>query len=90
MSASGLLDAAAVLEAQAAGRTPDRAQLLAGALALDTLCREEVVDRDLLNAAAALQMLAEGRALDFDAAGRARAAHLAEVVRKVATEGTAP
>jgi len=87
---NGLLDAASVLEARAAGRLPDRAQLLAGALALDTLCRAEVVDRDLLDAAADLQMLVNGRGPDLDAAGRARAAHLAEAVRKVASEGTEP
>jgi len=54
----------------------------AGALALDTLCHKEVVDRDILEAAAQLQMVAEGRAPDLDAAGRARAAHLAAAVRK--------
>lgn len=81
------LDAASVLEAQAAGRTPDRAQLLAGALALDTLCHNEVVDRDILDAAVGLQMLATGSAPGLDAAGRARAAHLAEAVRKAAHAG---
>lgn len=86
MTASGLLDAASVLEAQAEGRTPDRAQLLAGALALDTLCREEVVDRDVLDAAAGLQMLATGGAPDLDENGRARAAHLAAAVRKAAQD----
>ena len=34
---NGLLDAAAVLEDLAAGRTPARVQLLAGALTLDAL-----------------------------------------------------
>jgi len=56
----------------------------AGALALDTLCREEVVDRDILETAADVRMLAEGRALDLDAVGRGRAAHLAAAVRKAA------
>ena len=56
----------------------------AGALALDTLCRKVVVDRDILEAAAGLQMLAEGHAPDLDAAGRARAADLAAAVRKAA------
>jgi hypothetical protein len=81
---SGLLDAALVLEAQAEGRTLDRARLPAGALALDSLCRERDVDRDILDAAAGLQMLAMGGALELDETGRARPARLAEAVRKAA------
>ena len=85
MLTDGLLDAAAVLDNQAAGRLPDRGRVLTGAEALDTLCRDEVVDHDILEAAAELQMVAEGRALVLDGAGRARAARLAAAVRKVAT-----
>jgi len=84
MLTDGLLDAAAVLDDQAAGRLPDRTRVRAGALALDTLCREEVVDLDILEAAAELQTLAEGRAPDLDETGRARAAHLAAAVRNAA------
>jgi hypothetical protein len=53
MPVNGLLDAASALAAQTAGRTPDRACVLAGALALDTLCREQKVGRDIRAAAAA-------------------------------------
>lgn len=84
MSAKGLLDAASVLEDQASGRVPDRVRVLSGALALDTLCAEGVTDRDILDAAAGLQLLATGRAWELDERGRARAAHLAEAVRKAA------
>lgn len=84
MSTTGLWDAAAVLEDQAAGRTPDRARVLAGALALDSLCQAGSADRDILDAAAGLRMLAEARTFDLDAEGRARAGRLAEAVRKAA------
>lgn len=62
MSAIGLLDAASVLEDQASGRVPDRVRVLSGALASDALCAEGVTDRDILDAAARLQLLATGRA----------------------------
>jgi hypothetical protein len=84
MTTNGLLDAASVLEDQAAGRVPDRARVLSGALALDTLRGEGVADRDILDAAVGIQLLATGRGLELDEIGRARAAHLAEVVRKAA------
>lgn len=77
-----LLDAAQVLDDLANGREPDRAKLIAGALALQTaVLREEEVDRDFLDAEAGLRTLAEGGMLDLDADGRSRAAHLEKVVR---------
>ena len=79
---SGLNDAAAVLDAQAAGVPPDRLQVLAGALALSTLCMRGTADRDLLDAAAGLDALATGRKLELNAEGRARAAFLAARVRR--------
>ena len=78
----GLNDAAAVLDAQAAGVTPDRLQVLAGALALSTLCMRGAADRDLMDAAAGLDALATGRKLELNAEGRARAAKLAARVRR--------
>lgn len=82
MIKDGLLDAACVLEDQAAGRRPDRARLLSGALALDALQWSGEADRDILDAAAGLKRLATGGALELDDAGRARAAALAAAVRK--------
>ena len=73
MLTDGLLDAASVLDDQATGRPPDRVRVRACALALDTLYREEVVDRDILEAAAGLQMPAAGRAVNLDTALRAAA-----------------
>ena len=84
MSAEGLTCAAEALDDQAAGRPTNRATLIAGALALDALVWRGRVDRDLLDAAAGLKMAAEGAAIDLDAAGRARAAELARVVRAAA------
>lgn len=75
-----LRDAAYALGELAQGRAPERARLLAGALALDTLRLSGESDRDLLDAAAGLQTLATGGALDLDAEGRARAAALAAAV----------
>jgi hypothetical protein len=77
----GLMDAASVLDDLAAGRAPDRARLLAGALALDTLQRAGGADRDILDSAVALQAIATGRTFDLDDTGRARAAALAASVR---------
>jgi hypothetical protein len=77
-----LLDAADVLDAIASGRTPDQAALLSAALALDTLTKEEGRgDRDLLDAASAVKLLATGGTLELDDAGRVRAAQLASRVR---------
>ncbi|MFE0758757.1 hypothetical protein ACFW16_32670 [Inquilinus sp. NPDC058860] len=84
MTINGLLDAASVLDDQASGREADRARILSGALALDTLCREGTTDRDILDAAAGLQLLAAGGSLDLDESGRVRAARLAAAVRTAA------
>ena len=78
---SGLANAAAALDDLAAGRVPDRARLIAGALALDTLRWSGVADRDILDAATGLTTLKTGGTLDLDAKGRARAAALAVAVR---------
>jgi hypothetical protein len=82
---SGLADAAAVLDDLAAGLTPNRAQLLIGAVALDTLQltlrRSGVTDLDIFDAAVGLTTLRTGGTLDLDDKGRARAAVLAAAVR---------
>lgn len=62
---------------------PDRARLLTGALALDTLRHAGTADRDLLDAGAGLQTLATGGALELDMQGRDRAALLAAAVRRL-------
>ena len=81
-----LLDAAHSLDEIATGRQPDRARLLAGALALDTLRLQGRADRDLLDAGAGLEILATGGSLDLSAAGRTRAAALAAAVRLAADD----
>lgn len=88
MTVGGLLDAAAVLDAQAEGRTPDRAGVVAGALALDSLCLKRDIDRDIRDAAVGLRILAEGGALDLDESGRARAARLAKLIRDASIQPT--
>ena len=77
-----LRDAAAVLDALALGRIPDRTALLSAALDLDTYCHGIDASRDLLDAAAALETLPTGGTLDLDATGRQRAMKLAKVVRQ--------
>jgi hypothetical protein len=80
----GLNDAALVLDALAEGTQPDRARLIAAALALDTLLiKTTMPSRDLLDAAAGLQVLATGGTLDLDEAGRLRARQFAETVRQL-------
>jgi hypothetical protein len=64
-----LHQAASVLDELAAGIQPDRARLIAAALALDTLVRTTNAGRDLQDAAAGLQILATGGTLDLDEAG---------------------
>ena len=76
-----LNEAAAVLDTLAAGRVPERSALRSAALALSTFCHSGDVDLDLMDAAAGLDTLATGGTLDLDAAGRARAARLAALVR---------
>jgi hypothetical protein len=63
-------NAAEVLDALASGRPLDKAVLLSAALALDTLTLEGVADWDLLDAAAALKIIATGGVLELDDAGR--------------------
>jgi hypothetical protein len=65
-----ITDAARVLDDLAAGMVPDRARLIAAALALDTLVRTTNAGRDLQDAAAGLQIWATGGTLDLDEAGR--------------------
>jgi hypothetical protein len=78
-----LHQAASVLDELAAGIQPDRARLIAAALALDTLVRTTNAGRDLQDAAAGLQILATGGTLDLDEAGRLRARQFAETVRQL-------
>jgi hypothetical protein len=85
----GLADAVYSLEEQAAGRAPNRARVIAGALALNTLIHRGECDRDLLDAAAGLEYVATGGALDLNEAGRRRAGALADAVRRLAA-GLAP
>lgn len=78
-----LSDAALVLDALAVGEVPDRARVLSGALALDTLIHKGLADRELLDAAAGLEAVATCGALELDVVGRRRAAALAAAVRRV-------
>jgi hypothetical protein len=79
-----LLDAAYALDELAAGRTPDRARLLAGARALDGV-RVEIGpdDRELLDATNELYLVAGGATVDRTKGGRARAAAWADAVRRI-------
>jgi hypothetical protein len=83
LNTSALHAAAAVLYDLAAGLQPDRARLIAAALALDTLIKTTTPSRDLLDAAAGLQILATGGTLDLDDAGRSRARQFADTVRQL-------
>jgi len=76
-----LLDAIGVLDDLAAGRVPDRARLHSGASALETLRRAGIANRDLVDAAASLEAMANRRTLKLRAAGRARAAAIAAAIR---------
>jgi hypothetical protein len=78
-----LHQAASVLDELAAGIQPDRARLIAAALALDTLIKTTTPSRDLLDAAAGLQILATGGTLDLDETGRLRARQFADTVRQL-------
>jgi hypothetical protein len=85
MTCYGLHAAATVLDALAAGETPERATFQAGAQALDRLCRA-MPKRDFLDAAAALNALEAGIVLlaRLDDAGRKRVGDLAKVIRREA------
>jgi hypothetical protein len=81
MPFAGLEDAALVLDALAAGTSPDRTNVIVGALALNAL-RWATSSRDILDAAAGLNnIIATGGTLDLDEAGRHRARELAQAVR---------
>jgi hypothetical protein len=80
MSFAGLEDAAATLDALAAGTMPDRTRAIVGALALDALTWA-TSSRDILDAAAGLSIIATGGTLDLNELGRRRARQLAEAVR---------
>ena len=60
---------------------PERSALLSAALIVSNLCYRDGADRARKDAAAGLEALATGGTLDLDAAGRARAAKLAALVR---------
>jgi hypothetical protein len=81
-----LLDAADALDILAAGRVPDRDPVIAGAQALESLHWQGQMDRDLEDARVALQLLAISGPLESNQIGRRRAALLADVVRRFATE----
>ena len=72
-AAFSLQDVAAVLDTLAAGRSPERAALLAAALTLTAHCDRTLPTRDMQDAAAA---------------GRQRAAKLAHIVRQEAAPNT--
>jgi hypothetical protein len=79
-----LLDAAYALDELAAGRAPDRARLISGARALDNVRVEGVpADRELLDAANELYLVADGATIDLTKRGRGRAAAWAEAVRRI-------
>jgi hypothetical protein len=82
-----LLDAAYALDELAAGRTPDRARLLAGVRALDKVRVEDTsAVRDLLDAAAELHLAAGGQ-VNLTDIGRARSKVLAAAVRRLSICG---
>jgi hypothetical protein len=83
-----LLDAVYALDELAAGRTPDRARLLAGVRALDKMRVEDTaVVRDLLDAAAELHLIADGGTVNLTNSGRARSRVLAAAVRRLSIRG---
>ena len=79
---SALHAAADILDDMASGIPVERSRLIAGALALDTLRLLGEADRDCLDAAAGLEVLATGGRLDLDATGKKRAGVLAQAVRR--------
>lgn len=75
-----LQDAVDVLSDQAAGRlVQSRSQLISAAVSLET-AGLDTTSRDILDAAAGLNLLARGGDLLLDQKGQERAAHLAMVV----------
>ena len=77
-----LQEAAAVLDALAAGDIPDKSAVVNAALILSSYCQRTHPDRDMLDAARGLELLASGRELNLDAVGCERARKLALIVRK--------
>ena len=79
-----LLDAAYALDELAAGRTPDRARLLAGARALDSVrVKGAPGDRDHRTLLTESNLVARGATIDLTKRGRARAAAWADAVRRI-------
>lgn len=76
----GLEHAAVTLEALANDRVPEKASVLAGALALKRLAFR-TTGRDIFDALSGLETLATGGTLELNSAGRERAGKLAEIVR---------
>jgi hypothetical protein len=68
-SGQGLKAAVAALEALAQGHAPDQAAVLAGALALESLCVVGGAARETLDAAAGLKVLTSGGTLELGDAG---------------------
>jgi hypothetical protein len=85
---SPLTDAANVLDGLAAGIVMSHTSIITAALALDTLIKTSTtpVSRDLLDAAAGLEILATGGSLDLDDAGRSRARKFAETIRQLVAD----
>ncbi|MDR5785501.1 hypothetical protein P9281_02910 [Caballeronia sp. LP003] len=81
---TGLLDASYALDEHAAGRVPELSRLISGAITLDTLFRRRALDADLQDAALILERAARESQLYLDAAGKARAATLADKIRRLA------
>jgi hypothetical protein len=75
-----LRDASHCLTELAAGRTPERLFILAGALALDELRARTVFSRDLVDTAEGLAILARVGKIELNDEGRERAALLASIV----------
>lgn len=79
-----LHDAVDVLNSQTEGKPlVNRSQVVSAALALQTAALG-TSDRDLLDAAAGVEILATGGKLDLNEAGRRRAGGLATMVAKLA------
>jgi hypothetical protein len=83
MSNAGLVDAARSLDALAAGIKPNHAEVISGAIALNTLPAAQRVRNDLQLAALGLEILATSRNLDLEDVSRRYAGKLAEAVRKL-------
>ncbi|SRR6266851_2124626 len=83
MSNAGLADAVNALDAMAAGITPNRAELMSGALTLNCLVNNNPVSTNLQLAALGLDVQASYGAVYFSDVGCRHAGKLAEEVRKL-------